>query len=83
MAGQSFLNRLSDWTLSFWFNPSVVTNGTLYSEGGPEVTMNVSLTAQGQLHVGVWNKTKSGSSYWANDYHRRRRAVQSTGSTSP
>lgn len=58
------MNRLSDWTLSFWFNPAVITNGTLYSEGGPFVTLKVDLTPGGQLHVGVWNQTKTGPSFW-------------------
>ena len=62
MVGQSFLNRLSDWTLSFWFNPSVITNGTLYSEGDPLATLKVELTPNAQLQVGVWNKTVPG--YW-------------------
>ena len=64
LVGQSFLNRLSDWTLSLWFDPAVLTNGTLYSEGGPLVTMSVDLTAAGQLRVGVWNRTQTGSSWW-------------------
>ena len=62
IAAESFLNQLSDWTLSFWFNPSVMTNGTLYSEGDPLITFQVGLTANGQLAVGVWNQTVPG--YW-------------------
>ena len=62
IAADSSLNQLSDWTLSFWFNPSVLTNGTLYSEGDPLITFQVALTANGQLSVGVWNRTVPG--YW-------------------
>jgi hypothetical protein len=62
IAAESFLNQLSDWSLSFWFNPSLITNGTLYSEGDPLITFQVGLTANGQLSVAVWNRTVPG--YW-------------------
>ena len=64
MVGQSFLNQLSDWTLSFWLDPALLTNGTLYSEGGPDVTLTVDLTANGQLHVGLGNQTQPGQNWW-------------------
>ena len=61
IAAESFLNQLSDWSLSFWFSPSLITNGTLYSEGDPLLTLQVGLMADGQLSVGVWNQTVPGN----------------------
>lgn len=53
MIGQSFLNRLNNWTLSLAFSTDQLREGTLYTETGPagDDLLAVSLSEDGQLGV--------------------------------
>ena len=52
----SFLQGLTDWSVSLWFNASSF-DGTLYAEDGPSGTaLQIGLTPQGQIHVGMSNE---------------------------
>jgi hypothetical protein len=65
IAGESWVNQQSEWTLSLWFNPGAATPGVLYSEGGGGgVTFDVSIKTNGQIEVGLWNYWYAVSGYW-------------------
>lgn len=62
LGGQAYLNKLAQWTLSFWFSADKLQNATLYSEGTTnQANLNVNITTNGQVQVQIRN---SGNNQW-------------------
>ncbi|NCC94487.1 MAG: hypothetical protein EOM10_14615, partial [Opitutae bacterium] len=64
IAGHSWLNQQTNWTLSLWFQPGEVEPGPLSTEGDPDVTFEVSVLTNRALSVALWNRHLSPPVYW-------------------
>ncbi|MCP5517530.1 MAG: hypothetical protein H7A45_09780 [Verrucomicrobiales bacterium] len=54
------LNRLSGWTLAFWFSADDFRGSTLFSEGSASApAFNLNLTTNGQFQVELWDSASA------------------------
>lgn len=66
LAHKSFINKRPEWTFEAWVYPASTNSGTIYSEGNPLVTFEVTQSTDNRLHVGAWNQHKP--SNWMHFY---------------
>ncbi len=64
--GESFLNKEGNWSFSAWIKPLSDEAACIYSEGDPSDIFEISIAANGMLHVGAKNRDYSGN--WMHFY---------------